>query len=208
MQLFQGMNKENTVLMVIDMINCCAHEHYEIKEYGVTYKNIRKMAPKLEKFIDIWREQVKGQVVMVDCIPWVKECLPENINELYKDPNVSFYTKDKSGFAEEFYKIKPQKGDIRITKNTYSAFSVSKLKNELKKKNIKHLVVSGIFADGCVLATVVDGFTRGYNFVILKDLIESNDKKQGLKKMLLENVYPYLYGKVMDSTNFIKEWRK
>ena len=162
------MNSGNTALLVIDMVNFCVHEKYENKEYNITYNKIRKMNKRLKTFIDNFREKRKGKIIFVNLVPWQKKYLPDNIKNLYKDPEVCFYAKGGKDFGCKFYDMEVRKDDYIITKDTYDAFSNPDLGKIAKKNKIKYFVVTGVVAEGCVLATVANGFSRGYNFVILR----------------------------------------
>ena len=100
--------------------------------------------------------------------------------------------------------FKPEKNDFIITKNTYDAFTNKKLDNILRKHKIRYVVVTGIFADGCVHSTIQGGFSAGYNFIILKDLIETTDIeiRQRLQNMLKDYTWPVLFGKTINSKEF------
>lgn len=200
------MNLKNTALVVIDIINSCADQKCEIPKYGITFSKIRKIVPKLEKFIDDYRKIVGGLVIFTNTVPWQKKYLVGNINELYADSKVRYYSKDNSGFPEKFYKISPKKGDVIITKNTIDTFTNKKLENVLKRNKVRYLVIIGVFGDGCVLATICGGFSKGYNFVILKDLIETTDVKvrQELLKLLKKYTWPIMYGPTIESEVFLK----
>ncbi len=204
------MNSKNTALLVIDVVNGCCHKKSESSEIGIYFTKIRKMVPRLIKFINNFKKQIGGQVIFVNITPWDKKNLASNIIELYdNEPMATYYSNDKTGFSEKFFKVEPSKEDIIITKNTYSAFANPKLKKILKEKNIQYLVVTGVFTDGCVLATTCNGFAEGFNFVILKDLIETTDKKrrQELQKNLIKYIFPFLYGKTITSKKFLDSWK-
>ena len=126
MKLFKGMNSKNTALLVIDIVNYCAHEKYERKGWGMTYRKIRKMVDRLDKFIRRFKEEIDGKVIYANITPWQKQYLPENIRNMYEYPEVCFYSQDKTGKAEAFYKLKPEKNDLVINKNTYDAYSNKK----------------------------------------------------------------------------------
>jgi len=200
----RDLNNKNTALLIIDVMNSCAHEKCEIKEWDVRFSKIRKMALRLNKFLDEYREKFGGKIIFVKTVPWQKQFLPENINNLYQNPSARYYTKNKSGLAEEFYLLAPDKKDKIIAKNTYDAFAGQELKDFAKKNKIKYFVVAGVFTEGCVLSTVVGGFSLGYNFVLLKDLIETADNpdRQSLQKQLFKIVFPKLYGEVINSKDF------
>ena len=197
------MNIKKTVLLVIDITNFSCHPKCEIKKWKVTFKRIRKMVPNLRNFISKYRDK-GGKVIFVNCVPWRKEFLSKNIVELYKDPKCKYYCSDKSGFSEEFFGLEPEKKDIIITKNSYDAFTNPKLDRHLK--GVKNVVVTGIFGDGCVHSTIQGGFSKGYNFIILKDLIETTDVKvrQKILKLLKEYTWPTMFGKVVNSKEFLK----
>ena len=168
-------------------------------------KKIRKMVPRLVKFIEEYKK-LGGYVIYTGCVPWNKKSLAKNIVELYKDPKCRYYSKDKSGFAENFFVVEPEKNDIIITKNTYDAFTNPKLEKILKKRKTNHIIVTGIFGDGCVHASIQGGFSKGFNFIILKDLIETTDVKirQKLQKSLKIYTWPIMFGKTLDSKELIK----
>ena len=201
----KGITKHNSILIVIDVVNFCAHPNFEIKKWGLTFNKVRRMIPRLVKFIRAYKQK-GGKVVYVNCVKWDKKHIAPNLVELYKDPKCRYYTKDKTKFPEEFYKVTPDKDDIIITKNSYDAFTNPKLDRLLKKKKIKYLIIAGIFGEGCVHATIQGGFSKGYNFVILKDLIETTDAKyrQEMQKLMKLHLWPKAFGKTITSKEFLK----
>lgn len=201
------MTKENTALLIIDPVNSCAHENCETPEWNIHFSKIRKMLPKLNAFVEKYRETIGGLVVITTITPWRKEYLASNLNELYTDPEAEYYSEDTSGFDEEFHTVKPADSDFVIAKNTYDTFTNEELLNKLENEGIRYIVVTGIFSDGCVLASVVSGFSKGFNFVILKDLIETTDdeKRQKLQELLIEFTFPKMYGKTITSEELLEE---
>ena len=195
---------KNSALLVVDIVNSCCREEYEIKEWNITFKKIRKMVPKLKRFIEKYKA-LGGEVVYTNCVCWDKKHLPKNINEVYKDPTLCYYTKDKSGLGREFYLLKPV-GDKVFTKNTYDAFTNPKLDSYLKKKKITDLFISGVFTEGCVQATISGAFSKGYNIIVLKDLVETRDDKESqlVQKLLLKRFWAGLYGYPKKSSQILK----
>lgn len=210
MDLYQGMTKNNTVLLVIDPINSCAHEKCEIPKWNIQFSKIREMLPKLAGFISDYRKRIGGTIAFTTITPWNKENLPNNMNELYKDPKSYYYSDDTTGFNEQFYGVKPDKEDLVFVKNAYGAFTNKEMVAEFEKRGIRYIVMTGMFTDGCVLATIVNGFSRGYNFVILKDLIETTDdpKRQKLQELLTSYTFPVMYGKTMTAGEFLESWKR
>lgn len=206
MKLYPNMNQSNTTLMIIDVINSCANEKFETPKWGIHFSKIRAMIPSLVTFIKKIREKVNSPIIFVTTAPWTKENLTENINELYTDPRARYYSDDNTGFAEEFYQIGPNINDLVITKNHYDAFTNKQLNEYLEKKEIKYIIAAGIFGDGCVLATICGGFSKGYNFVILDDLIETTDlpERQQIQTGLKQYTWPAMYGKTLKSDEFLQ----
>lgn len=207
MKLYEGMTRENTALIVIDPVNACADEQCEMPDRGITFSKIREMIPKLDLFIDEYRKSVGGLVVITKISPWTKGYLPENIQTLYTDPGASYYSEDASEFPEQIYGIGVADTDVVVTKSSYDAFTSDEFVKTLKEKNIRYLIVTGIFTDGCILSTVINGFSRGYNFIILKDLIETTDVpvRQELQKNLLAFTFPKMYGRTISSKELLQE---
>ncbi|MDR1300404.1 MAG: cysteine hydrolase [Candidatus Nomurabacteria bacterium] len=198
------MNRNNTALVVIDIVNSTCHEKCETPEYGITFNKIREMVPRLAKFVDDYRDGFNKNIYFVNLTPWTKEYLPQNIQNLYENPDVEYYGGDS--FEEEFYVVQPQETDTIITKNTYDAFSVPEFEKSLRAKGIQNLVICGVFTDGCVLSTIINGFSRGFDFIILKDIVETTDSpvRQELQTALLEYTLPMQYGKVMTGDELLE----
>jgi len=68
-------------------------------------------------------------------------------------------------------------------------------------------LVAGFYADGCVNATIVDGWGRGCFTIILSDLVESMDDpvKQDQKRFLLSHGWPLMYGHVVSSRDYLRQ---
>jgi len=202
------MNSSNTVLLVIDIINSCAHEKCEIPKWNIHFTKIRGMIPKLIDFIKAFKEVTNCKVVYSNTTPWKKEYLTENINLLYTDPKAYYYSKDHTGFAEEFFLVKPDSSDVITTKNHYDVFTTEGFSDQLKSLGVRYIIAVGIFGDGCVLASICGGFSKGYNFIMLKDLIETTDSntRQELQIKLKEFTWPSMYGLTMNAEEFLRSW--
>lgn len=198
-------NPDKTALLVIDIVNSCCHEKCEEPNDGITYNKIREMVDgRLLGFIDRFRKEVNQNVIIMGLKPWTREYLPQNIIRLYdENPLVSYFGEE--GFEDEFYHILPAETDFVVKKNTYDSFASPELIKYLEDKRITDLVVCGVFTDGCVLSSIVSGFSKGYNFIIPRDLVETTDLpvRQELQKLLLDYTIPVLYGRVIESGDLL-----
>jgi nicotinamidase-related amidase len=194
-----NLTPQNSVLLVIDVINSCADPGFEDPARDIHYSKIRQMIPALSDFITAYK-QLGGKVILTTTVPWQEAFLPENINELYRNnPEARYWSQDESGQGEQFCQI-PGDDAIIITKNSYDAFSNEELILALDEMQVKYIIVSGIFGDGCVMASICGGFSKGYHLVIAKDLIETTDDKerQMLQRSLKQRTWPLMYGPTID----------
>ncbi|MEZ5832525.1 MAG: isochorismatase family protein [Dongiaceae bacterium] len=65
--------------------------------------------------------------------------------------------------------VAPQGGETVIEKNDASAFSTGELEPLLRAAGIEWLVVSGVWTEACVAATVRDAIPRGFCVLLVKD---------------------------------------
>jgi maleamate amidohydrolase len=67
--------------------------------------------------------------------------------------------------------IKPQPGDVVITKPFISAFFSTNLASLLTYNKVDTLIVTGVVTSGCVRATVVDGFQHNYRVIVPEECV-------------------------------------
>lgn len=191
-------------LVVIDPVKGCCGREYERPEWNIHFSKVRETIPRLNGFAKRYRD-LGGRVIWVKPAPWTEEHLPDNINRLYREnPRATFYV---TGDVEEYSEFQPgievEPMDLVIEKNNYSAFTNPRLMDALDSDTY---LVAGFYADGCVNATIVDGWGRGCFTFILSDLVESMDDpvKQGQKRFLLSHGWPLMYGHVMPSEEYLR----
>jgi nicotinamidase-related amidase len=200
---------DNSVLLVIDVINSCAHKTYEDPGRDIHYNKIRQMIPHLSAFITCFK-QLGGRVILITTVPWQEQYLPDNINELYRNNQVAqYWSKDTKGKAEQFYRI-PTDGALIFAKNSYDAFTNKDFVNTIKEMQIRYIIITGVFGDGCVLATICSGFSWGYHFIIAKDLIETTDdeERRAFQRYLKQRMWPLMYGTTIESHQILKYFTK
>jgi len=194
-------------LVVVDPVRGCCGREYERPEWNIYFSRVRGTIPRLNDFVERYRG-LGGRIIWVRPTPWTEEYLPGNVNRLYREnPRATFYVSEGVDEYSEFQPgIVVEPGDLVLEKNNYSAFTNPLLRDALGSDTY---VVAGFYADGCVNATIVDGWGRGYFTFILSDLVESMDDpvKQGQKRFLLSHGWPLMYGHVMTSGELLKLYR-
>lgn len=65
--------------------------------------------------------------------------------------------------------IEPQEGDSIVHKNRPDSFQNTTLKEELDKRNIDQLIMTGLQSEYCVDTTCRRAFSLGYDVILVKD---------------------------------------
>ncbi len=97
--------------------------------------------------------------------------------------------------------IKPEPGDIVITKRRVGAFSTTDLETILRAKDINKLVMFGISTSGVVLSTVRWAADMDYSLAVVSDACADRDAE--VNRVLLDKVFPW-QATVMTSQEFLK----
>ncbi len=202
--IIPDLTPDNSALLVIDVINSCAQRKYEDPARDIHYRKIRQMIPALSAFINSYK-QLGGRIILTTTVPWQEAYLAENINELYRNnAEARYWSQDTTGHAERFYRI-PTGGARVFAKNSYDAFGNEDLTHALEDMHARYVIVTGIFGDGCVMASICGGFSKGYNLIIAKDLVETTDDeaRQALQQLLKQRVWPLMYGTTISSQEIL-----
>jgi nicotinamidase-related amidase len=72
----------------------------------------------------------------------------------------------------------PRLQEVVVEKHFGDAFEGTDLHRVFSGLGIVRLVVCGLQSDGCVLATLFDGFVRGYDVVLVGDAHTTNDRAE------------------------------
>ena len=200
---------QNSVFLVIDVINSCAQCEFEDPTRNIHYSKIRQMIPALSSFIVAYN-QYGGRVFLTTTVPWQEPYLPENINELYRSNEAArYWSLDTTGHAEQFYKTLTE-GALVVVKNSYDAFTNIDFVNMLEELHIRYIIVAGVFGDGCVMASICGGFSKGYSMIIVNDLIETTDDedRQAFQQYLKQRMWPLMYGRAVKSQELLAEFSR
>ena len=69
----------------------------------------------------------------------------------------------------DYYRVKPEPGDIEIQKLLYSTFAGTDFDAQLKARGIENLVIVGFTTDCCVDCTARDAFHHNYDVFVVTD---------------------------------------
>ncbi len=88
--------------------------------------------------------------------------------------------------AEIVEELSPEEEDLVFEKRAFNAFTNPSLDEELKRKGVDELVLTGVATNICVQNTAADAFYRGYHLTVLEDCTAAPGEKEhreGLKYM-------------------------
>lgn len=80
----------------------------------------------------------------------------------------------KDDFLEITHEIKPEPGDIMITKHTWGAFFETTLREQLQERNITGIVLGGVSTSIGVEGTARQAMDFGYNLAFASDAMTDN----------------------------------
>ena len=98
--------------------------------------------------------------------------------------------------------LKPQPGELVLSKTVPSAFFGTALLPFLTQRRIKTLVVAGVTTSGCVRASVVDAMSYGFQPVVLSDCV--GDRVESAHLASLRDM-EMKYAQVLSSTDFFEQ---
>ena len=68
-----------------------------------------------------------------------------------------------------YYRVRPQLGDIQIEKNRFDSFLETSLDEQLRARGIDAVIVTGVSTDCCVDSTARAAFQRDYDVFVVPD---------------------------------------
>ncbi|MCM3358085.1 cysteine hydrolase family protein [Psychrobacillus sp. MER TA 171] len=74
--------------------------------------------------------------------------------------------------------ISPEESDVIIQKDTPDSFFNTDLESELKKKQVNHLIITGIQTEVCVDTTTRRAYSMGYDVTLITDTHSTWDSKE------------------------------
>lgn len=89
----------------------------------------------------------------------------------------------------------------RQDKDAYSGFEGTTLANALRELDVTRLFIGGLATDYCVLNTVLDAVTEGFEVLLLEDAIRAvnvnaDDGKHAVQRMISAGALPVELGKL------------
>ena len=92
--------------------------------------------------------------------------------------------------------------DVTAEKSTYSSMKCAKVVSALNEK--KRVILAGVVAECCILATMIDAIDMGFEVVYLYDCIAGQtEENENMIKSIAESFSP-IHTRVMSSDDYIR----
>ena len=154
------MNNKKYAILVVDMLN-------DFINGKLRLEGVEKIIPNIQKLLDFARVH---DIPIIYC----------NDSHLPNDRELKIWGKHAmkgTKGAQVINELKPKTKDHVITKNTYSAFFNTKLKDLLQSlyegQGADSLIITGIHTGICVKHTVYDAFIHGYDITVAEDGVKA-----------------------------------
>jgi ureidoacrylate peracid hydrolase len=156
---------KHSALLVIDVQNDFCHPDGVTGRAGIPLQHVHSTMPVLQKFIEDVRA-TDAKIIFVRTIhsDW-SNCPVWELRSLRTKGTVCA----PDTWGAEFYEVKPNLGDLIITKHRYSAFIGTDLDLILRSQNIQSLLCTGFITNVCVESTLRDAFMLNYYTVLIED---------------------------------------
>ena len=159
---------DRAALIIVDMQNDFVSSEGKMAEFGFYLESVRETIQPIKSLLQTAR--ALGYPVLHTSM----------INDLNQNP-FSWYafwgepivTLPGSWGAEHIGELKPQKGELIITKYTYNAFEGTNLNTILRRKGIQTLIFAGTDLNICAGDTLHHAFALGYHVVAVSDCLAS-----------------------------------
>ena len=173
--LSQKVRSDHTALVVIDMQNDFCAVGGMVEKGGRDVSAVQDMAGRLPDLIESARSAGVLVVFVRSVLSsernfYLSDAWLEQAARMQGGGYTSFPVCEDGSWEGDFYgDVRPQDGDLVVTKHRYSAFHATNLDTILRANHIRTIVVSGVSTDVCVETAVRDGFNRDYYVVLAGD---------------------------------------
>jgi nicotinamidase-related amidase len=162
---------DRAALVIIDMQNDFVSARGKMAEFGFYLGNVQATIKPIQALLQTARA-LDYPVIHTSMINDVNQN-PFSWYTFWGEPAV---TLPGSWGAEHIDELKPQKGELTVTKYTYGAFEGTNLNTILRRNGIQTLMLAGTDLNICAGDTLHHAFALGYHVVAVSDCLASFSK--------------------------------
>jgi len=167
-KLAKIISPDRAALMIVDMQNDFVSPDGKMAEFGFYLGNVRETINPIKNLLQAARA-LHYPVLHTSMINDADQN-PSSWYAFWGEPAV---TLPGSWGADYIDELKPQQGELIITKYTYGAFEGTNLNTILRRKGIETLIFAGTDLNICAGDSIHQAFGLGYHVVVVSDCIAS-----------------------------------
>jgi ureidoacrylate peracid hydrolase len=165
----------HTALLIVDMQNDFCAAGGMVQKAGRDVSELQKVGARLPEFIATARA-AGNLIVFVRCVYssehnfYLSDVFLEQAARQRAGAGTQYPMCQEGTWQAEFYgDVKPQAGDVVVSKHRYSAFHSTDLDLILRSHGIRTVVLTGVLSNVCVETTAREAFVRDYYVVMVED---------------------------------------
>lgn len=181
--------KDNTAVLVVDMLN-----DFLVQEGKMVLPGGDRIVPYQKRLIDAGREA--GFLIV-----YVNDAHRPGLKKDREFLKRGEHCVEGTWGAEVINQLKPQQGDLVVTKRRFSGFFETDLDLTLKDSGIGTLIIMGVVTNICVRSTIHDAFFRGYQVIVPRDCVAATGPRE--QKSSLYDIETH-FGEVTESAEILE----
>jgi ureidoacrylate peracid hydrolase len=165
----------HTALIIVDMQNDFCAEGGLVHKAGRNIAELQKVGARLPAFIAAARA-AGNLIVFVRCVYsseanlYMSDVFLEQAARQRSGAGTQYPMCQEGTWQGDFYgEVRPQPGDVVVSKHRYSAFHNTDLDLILRSHGVRTVVLTGVLTNVCVETTAREAFIRDYYVVLVED---------------------------------------
>ena len=165
-QLLEKIAPDRAALIIVDMQNDFVASDGKMAQFGFYIQTIQDSIKPIQALLQTARK-LNYPILHTRMINDINQN-PSSWYAFWGEPAI---TLPGSWGAEHIDELKPQPGELIITKYTYGAFEGTNLNNVLRRRGIETVIVAGTDVNICAGDTMHQAFSRGYHVIAVSDCL-------------------------------------
>jgi len=173
--LKEKLQPAHTALLVVDMVNDFCADGGLISKDGRDITAAKALGARLPAFIDEARK-AGVLVVFIRCVytternfylsdVWLEQAARKRKGGYTSIP----VCRDGAWEGDYYCDVRPQAGDVVVTKHRYAAFHNTDLDLILRSNGVRTVAITGVVTNVCVETTAREAFVRDYYVIAVDD---------------------------------------
>jgi ureidoacrylate peracid hydrolase len=200
---FARVDPTTTRIVVVDVQNDFLADGGWFHTHGEDLGPMRAAVGNIVEFLPVARQA--GVPVVFVRATYDRKWLSEPMLERHKRVGLDITHCEEGSWGAEFYEVRPEEGDMVVTKHRYSAFMGTELDTYLRAQGVKNLVFTGVTSNVCVESTARDAYMLDYHVLVVADATASYNEE--VHEATLTNIRR-AFGTVVNRAEVGEAWRR